>query len=98
MKNSLKTMVCCDKITLLALTIFRGSSMVERLPVKEMVPGSSPGRGGGYSGVFRPASVLNSIKTPDSIWGFDFHSSAPECTFCLTTVWFRPNFCYDKKI
>lgn len=24
---------------------FRGSSMVERLPVKEMVPGSSPGRG-----------------------------------------------------
>src|SRR3989344_5280320 len=54
--------------------------------------------GGGYSGVFRPVSVLNSIKTPDFIWGFDFHSSAPECTFCLTTVWFRPNFCYDKSM
>jgi hypothetical protein len=26
-------------------TIFRGSSMVERLAVNEMVPGSSPGRG-----------------------------------------------------
>src|SRR3989344_2056353 len=50
---------------------------------KAMVPGSSPGRGGGHSGVFRPASVLNSIKIPDTVWDFDFRSSAPEPTFCL---------------
>ena len=57
--------------------------MVERIPVKDEVPGSSPGAGGGHSGVFRPASVLNSIKIPDIIWDFDFRSSTPECTFCL---------------
>ena len=62
---------------------FRGSSMVERLPVKEMVPGSSPGRGGGHSGVFRPASVLNSIKIPDVLWDFDFCNSVSESIFCL---------------
>lgn len=28
-----------------AHTLFRDSSMVEQLPVKELVPGSSPGRG-----------------------------------------------------
>src|SRR3989338_2439900 len=38
--------------------------------------------GGGHSGVFRPASVLNSIKTPDVIWDFDFRSSAPKLIFC----------------
>ncbi|OGZ67849.1 MAG: hypothetical protein A3D44_02945 [Candidatus Staskawiczbacteria bacterium RIFCSPHIGHO2_02_FULL_42_22] len=39
--------------------------------------------GGGHSGVFRPASVLNSIKTPDSIWDFDFRSHASESAFYL---------------
>ena len=35
-----------DKIPRSLKTLqLRGSSMVERLPVKEMVPGSSPGRG-----------------------------------------------------
>ena len=57
--------------------------MVERLAVNEMVPGSSPGSGGGRFGVLRPASVLNLIKIPDNIWDFDFWSSGSESAFCL---------------